>query len=71
MQTLRQGFQEQYLTPERVADVLRCASPEEAVRGHLEKAWVRAATRFSFDALWARVANIFVTPALHSPCRYF
>ena len=42
MQTLRQGFQEQYLTPELVADVLRSASPEEAVRGLLERhrAWV-------------------------------
>ena len=37
MQTLRQGFQEQYLTPELVADVLRSASPEEAVSGLLER----------------------------------
>ena len=37
VQTLRQGFQEQYLTPELVADVLRSASPEEAVRGLLER----------------------------------
>ena len=37
VQTLRQGFQEQYLTPELVEAVLRSASPEEAVRGLLER----------------------------------
>ena len=37
VQQLRQGFQEQYLTRELVADVLRCGSPEEAVRALLDR----------------------------------
>ena len=37
MQQLRQGFQEQYLTREIVADVLRCGSQEEAVRALLDR----------------------------------
>ena len=37
VQQLRQGFQEQYLTRELVADVLRCGSQEEAVRALLDR----------------------------------